>query len=706
MRKLFSVYQSSQILTLVVDSIVLAVLGTYLFATNAGWSLTSGLDGQYVAVNVIAQNLFRDGIALIGWNPLQGMGGTWYPFNALLYPAFNVALLVDSDLPPVSLTMCIFMLELFWSTWFLARSVGMSLSSARLGAWCAIVLMFPLVGASPIYSIFSLAPQVATWVSVANLVVGCCFRMNMKELRWLWGGGAIALLLWQIAAAPLLVLVMVPGTVVLALAVVLGWKNRANFISAAAMLLVAVAVFFLPLEFIRGLAAYSAFSMFPGAFESVNHSLTSGSIIFHYAQGSAGPLLFVLAAFGAACSMRFNTGPACAFAGLALVSMALIVIATIAVSIWPNKWSGPNVVYFEFVLWPTYALLAVNGILLLVDRVRHNYLSGKVMSQASVFGIVCVLLFFSPSENAAAVPWPPKGTPITAELEARIGLKPGASFKGRVANITGVDMTANYLWFPQHSHDHALWQRVGNDMRLVGLWFFGIPTFEEYSSTYSPALYVIARGLQGWDGPKPFRSILTVGNANSRIMSMLGVNYVLSQSDVTNAERVLEIETDGLESIGLYHFPMANISGVGVTSVERVDDARVLVRKLFDPKNDLRSVAYVKEDIQSGLSPVTETQIVVERNGLTVTAASEGRSLLVIPFEFSHCFKITNSLTPIRIMRANLLNTAIEFSDRLNIHLTFEYGLFSNTRCRQQDAADLSEIRLNNATTMGSLEKR
>lgn len=81
--------------------------------------------------------------------------------------------------------------------------------------------------------------------------------------------------------------------------------------------------------------------------------------------------------------------------------------------------------------------------------------------------------------------------------------------------------------------------------------------------------------------------------------------------------------------------------------------------------------------------------MVFEGAGLHVSADSGGRSLLVLPLQFSHCLTLeSDSQKPPRLIRANLAETGVIFEGRLDARIELRTGPFLHPLCRFDDSAD------------------
>jgi hypothetical protein len=112
----------------------------------------------------------------------------------------------------------------------------------------------------------------------------------------------------------------------------------------------------------------------------------------------------------------------------------------------------------------------------------------------------------------------------------------------------------------------------------------------------------------------------------------------------------------------------------------------------------LEKRVFVTEDIANGLVPANFESLTIERDGYRVKANSTGKSVLLLPIEFSRCWNITelHSGSPARLFRANLLLTGVVFEGKLDVRITFHTGPFNNPGCRLADRADSKAMAIEN----------
>ena len=80
--------------------------------------------------------------------------------------------------------------------------------------------------------------------------------------------------------------------------------------------------------------------------------------------------------------------------------------------------------------------------------------------------------------------------------------------------------------------------------------------------------------------------------------------------------------------------------------------------------------------------------MIFEGGDLKIVAKSRGKSLLILPLEFSNCFAFESvDKTPgfIDAFRVNGILTGLLFETNLNVTAQIRYGIFTNSDCRLKD---------------------
>jgi hypothetical protein len=83
--------------------------------------------------------------------------------------------------------------------------------------------------------------------------------------------------------------------------------------------------------------------------------------------------------------------------------------------------------------------------------------------------------------------------------------------------------------------------------------------------------------------------------------------------------------------------------------------------------------------------------MMLARDGYDIAAESPGRSMLLLPLQYSHCLTIVGDVGP-RVVRANVLQTLLVFEGSIKIGLRNRLGLFGQAGCGLQDAGDAAAL--------------
>jgi hypothetical protein len=101
----------------------------------------------------------------------------------------------------------------------------------------------------------------------------------------------------------------------------------------------------------------------------------------------------------------------------------------------------------------------------------------------------------------------------------------------------------------------------------------------------------------------------------------------------------------------------------------------------------------VENDMPLDLVPAGPVSVTAEAGPkLRVRASSPGRSLLVLPFEFSHCLELSGTAGA-RIVPVNLQQTGLLFEREADVTLDYRYGLGRDS-CRTADLARAKALEL------------
>ena len=115
---------------------------------------------------------------------------------------------------------------------------------------------------------------------------------------------------------------------------------------------------------------------------------------------------------------------------------------------------------------------------------------------------------------------------------------------------------------------------------------------------------------------------------------------------------------------------------------------------MHDPAFDGAKTVVADEPLDTGgLVAATGVRLTYETYGFHIQADSAGRSILVLPPQFSRCWSAQGSGSP-HLFRANLMQLGLEFSGKLDARLIFRYGPLFASACRLGDIADIDRLKI------------
>jgi hypothetical protein len=652
-----------------------------------------------------------------GWdftsNPLQGIGGLQLPQHNLIDPGLWLTANLPPWIAPV-LAMTVFAMELAIAIAWLGTRLGLPPLASAAAVWIGLLLALPYVYPSLGFDFLWGVPSDAT-IILANVALIVLFLdlglgshwRNLTRIAAI-SGICTYLLVQYPNFAPITLIVPAFFGVVAVLAAASKRERAIKLLYVVAaggiILLVFGRLLFGIFGFSKATFFWYEFYPRPGTWRDLtffmaDHSRWPASIAFGLAL--AGTLHAAL-----------RGGPA--MRPMARGFLAFMAVELIVVLIVNEGWKGPRIAYIDIFAYPFYCVFAAHALATAVgwldQRVdvigRHH--RAAVVALCAVPWLVLLDVWPPPLERPMArnlnpYLWPPAETPVSKFLASEIALRPGSIFRGRVASVAGSDFEPQWAFAPvitQHSYDVMNLFFSGNDHRLYGLWYFGIPTLIELNQFSSPFFHLVNARLLNASGARDLRSYETQSIVNDRIMALLGVRYLLSDRLLPERTPVLSYRLVEGRDLHVYSVPDTNLAGYAVTKVRRAASGQHVIALLGDPALDPRTTAVLTtSDELPPLVRVSDSKLTIERGGYRIEADSPGTSLLVLPIEYSHCLHAnltTPGATHPRLLRINLTMAGILFSGRVEGRLTLRYGPWSSG-CRMEDWREAEVLKIGEA---------
>ena len=284
--------------------------------------------------------------------------------------------------------------------------------------------------------------------------------------------------------------------------------------------------------------------------------------------------------------------------------------------------------------------------------------------------------------------------------------------------------------FDSNEKSYAHWKRdttftytrayVGNDFGAFTLRHFHIPTFDQFSHTISPQFYLITRELLS----RPFidkfdRHYAMATVINEKILELLGLRYFVTDYDTTigkkvftyhlpeDAKSLLETQKFMKSPLFIYEMNNPNIGNYSPTQYTHSKNASDTIKIMSNADFDGKKLVIINDEIvmTGRLSPAIDSEMSIIRGGINVKSNSTSHSILVLPVQYSHCWKANKDDTNIKFFRANLMQLGIYFSGNISIDIKQIFGPFGHSKCKLADSADIKNLEFLNALDSGNHQK-
>jgi hypothetical protein len=695
--------------------IVLAVLGAVLFPAY-DQRLFNGLDGHYM-LSLARQQWEWMGVGFsFTSSPLHGLGNIFFPTNMPLVPVYAGQMMVLGKIDPV-VSYIGFAVEMFLAGYILSRALCLGPAIAITASWVLVLLALPLLPRSFINAGYQLSPHI---VDLLLMYAGFVLLITRPD-AWAWGWRwvrAIGLILLPLAMAmqnPLVFVIFVPaaGCFYFSALIRAEWRERGLLLSTGLATLVAAYLSGL-ISFLAANTFYTATSFFSDEFVSLQSALSNVSLAFQGPAYTFGLYLVVGGLAGALLTVIFRRGPTRWFAATFIVIAGLTIgVGFLGVSD-VFAWRGPQAQYFEYALWPGYAAYTIQ-----IGAIPWGKVAAWIPVPKRLGAGLCTVLppliayawFTQSPAPAGDAFYPPRSSPIVERLREEIAVTPGKTFAGYAATFAGMVARDGPIdWVVQHGFDHKESIRGwGGDHRLVGFWWFDVPTLNDYSQYTSPTLYLIASRLLARPDDGQFRNVITYSYANAALLQAMGVRYLVADDSVSlAAPELLALDLPSQGQLRLLELPDPNLASYTPNEVLRLSAAETLERMADGV--DYRRTVFVSPDagIKDPNGRLVLSALSFREGGYRLRTQASGTVLVLLPLQFSHCFT-TGPLAgedadegtgdgAIRLVRANIWQLAAVVSGEVDVSLQFRSGPGS-AACRQRDLADMADIDIKGAAS-------
>jgi hypothetical protein len=143
-----------------------------------------------------------------------------------------------------------------------------------------------------------------------------------------------------------------------------------------------------------------------------------------------------------------------------------------------------------------------------------------------------------------------------------------------------------------------------------------------------------------------------------------------------------------------------NVGDYSPTEVIATDNVKMALGIMGRPEFDPEKQVVLREALPDSLVPATNGYVCFGHGCIYVSAHSEGTSVLVLPILYSSGWEFQpypDNDGSVRLLRANLVQTGVQFSGRLNGRLVYRFGLITDSRARLRDLQEMKQMKIEEA---------
>jgi hypothetical protein len=688
-----------------------------LFSLSANRScLEIGTDGAGWQTYIDYQVHDRAPFSQLGVDAHQGDFDAYYPLdNDYTLPGVLYRLLGKRSPPGPVPAYSIYTVALAGAIFLLARCFALDALTAAFASFIVAFFLPPLIvhHPAPTFRFLHLNPHWMQLIIFTSLIIAAFWALDGK-----WTLSRVLLISVPAVCATIEVLsvgamvIFTPAVALYGGASVFFAKNRQAVLQkiAAAGLAIFVIALSGQAAYLYGLERYSAYHYFQNEFDWDYLISINISIVFHHPFGT---ILIIGGILGAAVTALGKPTRLRQIAFVHLVSSALFfaAAATFFISTLHSGFRTSSPFYFETTYMPFAAMFSA----VLVGKIAALTMPGRADAafggtgrwtrpMAALFLLsIVVMAGYNGLQVARATPdfcasqqiyRSEKATKITDSLRREAAIGPGAPFRGNVITIDRPDSDAAFTSFDMYLRNQARLDQLGNELHYIGLWRFGIPTMYQYFTFITAPYYLVLTEFLARPQDVQTRSGLVLTQIDARMLRVWGVRFVITDDPGNFGRELASLPLAKQRPVRLIELDHPNLGNYSPTSVKRTPDFHSGLELLHEPAFDGARTVVTDETLDTnGLVAASGVHLTYEAYGFHIQAESAGRSILVLPPQFSHCWSAEGSGAP-RLFRANLMQLGLEFFGKLNARLIFRYGpLFAST-CRLADIADIDRLKI------------
>jgi len=611
-------------------------------------------------------------------NPLQELGGSFYPFNFKLdfgYLLINTtknfafAYLFHLIIYSISIIVLLKTLTSLNNFTFLT-----ALILPILTFWDLKYRFYPITAMVPSWSIF---------LSIFNFTCAAIFARHISYLLK-------SLIIWfmfiyVLFLSPTTLLFMVPLVFLICLLDFLMTKKIENVLI---IFVITILIFVTGISsYLKGIYENSYTSGFQSELFSDRGDRLGFSTIFwispnNFILGSLICLIFTSCIIGLR-DKNISLRIFCIF-----ILIYYLFTGFLAYFFYFNKSTSlPDPVYFESFIWSILFISVSSS----VSKIKLFRKVQKLPSFASsALFVVFLSLLLSLIKHDKQNQFRYLDTSISVANVNQDELIPNSPFQGRSIRLNNSGKFSQN-WFDLFSADMRDIENFGQEFRAMSLWNSNLPTLFGYSPLISKQFYYFNKLFLVNPIDQQIRNVIVNQKINIPVYRILGITKVYSDYKIDFLPLLAEIKS-GHSKVFIYQVKDSNLKGYGPLKIEKINSFKELVEQINSSALNINTAYSFSSDHQT-LAAIARSKIIPIKGGYRFLASAEvggtsKKSVLVTPIEFSNCWIIENnrSNSETKLLKINGLFLALMFNKKLDTTIKFKHGPFSNQTCRLEDS--------------------
>ena len=249
---------------------------------------------------------------------------------------------------------------------------------------------------------------------------------------------------------------------------------------------------------------------------------------------------------------------------------------------------------------------------------------------------------------------------------------------------------------------NAAYFATGNGLMMRALPFQGVAVASSYEQSLGYLYYLMwTRYVSAGEPAKKSINMTSLEALHPERLALLGVRYLVARDSKVYEPPPLK-RVMSWHGYSVYEVPRANLAGYAVRKLvfgsTLTDELRLMRQHGFHPVDAAALPERARESfVRSGGAPLAalkRASLELKPDSLTFAAASAGgESVVVLPVNWSNCWRAEWRKGAGRLGRADVDLTAVAFSGEIELSLTWQAGYGGATSCLRADDALVAEAK-------------